>query len=82
MGLSPVVVGRPTAGAVGSTSPESTDSRGAVMTIGTALRRARIASIVNGNDANPTATTKLATPFVNGWSPTARSVAIERVIGS
>ena len=66
MGPTTAAVDLPPAGAAGSTKAESPVSGGVEMTIGAALRRARIASIVNGSDANPTATTKLATPFVNG----------------
>ena len=66
MGPTTVAAGLPPAGAVGSTKAESAVSGGAVITIGGALRRARIASMVNGSDANPTATIKLATPFTNG----------------
>ena len=66
MGPTMVAAGLPPVGAVGSTKAESAVTAGADITIGAALRRARIASIVNGSDANPTATTTLATPFVNG----------------
>ena len=37
-----------------------------VIRIGGALRRARIASMLNGSDANATATATLASPLMNG----------------
>jgi hypothetical protein len=53
-------------GAAGSTELESAVTGGAEITIGAACRRARMASIVNGSDANPAAIIRLAMPFVSG----------------
>ena len=50
----------------GQRDVESVVIGGAVMRIGAALRRARTASIVNGRDANPIATPRLATALIVG----------------